>query len=131
MKIANQPEPVRILVSTACLLVLINFFAWRLNAYLGVVVLPFATFAIALAAVRISAPWYVKRKTLKFIEKHNGRADLDQLVLHLAPAERPGVDGESARDVVRVFIQGMEEDGLIRITDSGEVIKADWGRMFT
>ncbi len=130
MKIANQPEPVRIVIATAMIVVLINVFAWRLNSFVGICILPFATFAVAVSAIRISAPWYLKRRVLKHLRLNNGRAHLDDMVARLAPDDRPGVDGESASHVVRVFIEGMEKDGIIQIDEDGMVVKAHWGRVF-
>ncbi|MBI9076403.1 MAG: hypothetical protein JEZ02_13425 [Desulfatibacillum sp.] len=127
MQSINQPEPTRILAAAAIILVFIEFLAWKLHAFLGVVLLPFVTFGVAFAVIRISAPWYVRRKALSYIRKNQGRVDVEQLVTYLTPISKRGANLEGNRAVIVDFIQNMEQERVISIQPDGTVVKAKWG----
>ena len=127
MRSFQKPEPTRILASTAIILVLIDFFAWKLHTFFGVVLLPFATFAVALAFIRISAPWYIRKKALYYIQKHRGRVHQDDLIQYLTPVAKHDLGTEKNREVIEEYIRHLDETNVIQIQYDGTVIKAGWG----
>ncbi|SHL47641.1 hypothetical protein SAMN02745216_05246 [Desulfatibacillum alkenivorans DSM 16219] len=127
MQSFQTPEPARVLASMAILLVLIDFFAWKVNTYIGVVVLPFAFFAVMLAVFRMSAPWYIKKKALSYIQNHSGRVHIDDLVRYLTPIGKHELETEKNREVIVEYLRHLDETRVIQVLDDGAVIKAGWG----
>jgi hypothetical protein len=93
---------------------------FRMNATIGTILFPFSVFAVFVFLVRLSAPWYLKRRILKFLDDWDGEAPLDSLLAYLA-LDKSALRMQENEKAARDMIARLEKDGVLRIV--GDTVK--------
>ena len=95
----------------------INLMLIQHSQLLAVAMLPVSVYAAALLAVRVAAPFVVRKKILDYIDAFGGEVAFEAMMDRFAGADNPDTTATNAAVLIPI-IEDMEDRGLILITNN-------------
>ncbi|MBI5844993.1 MAG: hypothetical protein HZB23_10025 [Deltaproteobacteria bacterium] len=95
----------------------INLIVIQHSKLFAVAMLPVSFYAVALVAVRVAAPWVVRKKILDYLDAYGGEVSFEALMNRFAGADNPETTATNAA-VLTPIIEDMENRGIVSIKNN-------------
>jgi len=101
----------------ALMLAGINMMLLQHSRLFAVAMLPVSFYAVVLLAVRLAAPFVVRKKILDYLDAYGGEVSFEALMNRFASADNPETTATNA-SVLTPIIADMENRGMLTIKNN-------------